>query len=92
MRARYVRFKDAVMTPGKAGTEIRKALVPTDETRSMVNREEQMTEIFVGECWVTLRNDKGVRITHASNVRDFEPAPDTVSADEAPKPRKERAA
>lgn len=82
MRAQYIRFVHSVQTPGRAGAQISKAFTSSADANS-APLDERMIEILVGPEWVLLRakrkDSKGKefiaeRVTHAANVRDFEPA------------------
>lgn len=96
MRARYIRFREGVQTPGRAGAQISKAVVGASET-SQTPIDERMAEILVGPDWILLRAVRkgpdgkpymAERVTHASNVRDFEPdepAEDPKARKAAPK-------
>ncbi len=63
MRAQYIRFREAIMTPGRAGNTIRKALLrPKPPKRGdkpaptpTVPADELMDDILVGETWVVLK-------------------------------------
>lgn len=93
VRAQHIRFREAVMTPGRAMNNITKAY--TNGTNASP-RDEVMDEILVGDHWVVLRATRPAangrdrvmaeRVIHASMVKDFEPE------DDAPKNRKEKAA
>lgn len=82
MRAQYIRFRETVMSPGRANQNIGKAY--THDGTGML--EERMEEILIERDWVVLRairkDTKGkpylaTRRTHVSNVRDFEEETDT---------------
>lgn len=64
------------------------------------SRDEIMDEIIVGETWVLLkarrpdpfnpgRQYNAVRVVHASNVTDFEPAPELEEEDDKNEPAPE---
>lgn len=85
IRAQYIRFKKDIspMSPGRGGTEITKAYVPSNTGVVMtVASHEVMDEILVGEAWVTLvkkvRSSDGKpyvarRVIPRDSVRDYEP-------------------
>lgn len=93
VRAQYIRFKNAVMGPGRAQSTITKAyLTQTATTPS----HEVMDEIIVGDFWVILRAKRKTadgkeylaeRMVRASNVVDCEPV-----YDDEPVKKKEKAA
>lgn len=86
IRAQYIRFKEAVMTPGRAGNTVGKMMVVVDKDRQpTLGKDEVMDEIAVGDVFVMMRSARGVRFTHVSNIKDFEPMPEpSKSKKEAP--------
>lgn len=80
-RAQYIRFIDAIMSPGRGGPNISKAyLVELDDHGArkpmLGSRDEIMDEILVGDVHVFVKNARGVRMTPLHNVKDWEPAPE----------------
>lgn len=75
-RALYIRFVESVMSPGRSGNSISKAMVATDPDKiPQCPRDELMEEIIVGDRVVCLKSSRGVRFTPLTNVRDYEPMP-----------------
>lgn len=94
-RASYIRFVEAVMTPGRGGNTISKAhAIELDDDGkpkpSTQSRDELMTEILVGNVAVCLRNAKGARYTPLYNVKDYEliESDDAAEPQQKEKPRK----
>lgn len=55
MRVKYVRFLEAVGTPGYAGANIKKAKLRSKQTETTTPRDELMEEIAVEGPWLVLR-------------------------------------
>ena len=101
MQARYIRFHEAVMTPGRAGSEIKVAVID-DQANPLRARDERMQDITVMGGFVRLRalrpDPKGSkepvlaeRFVPIHNVRDFEPSENSDDGPPKKNPKKENA-
>ena len=86
MKVLYVRFVEAVGTPGYAGSNIKKAKLRTKETEQSTPRDELMDEIVVEGSFLALRAFRTVpgrkqpvlaeRLTPITNCIDLELVPE----------------